>query len=104
MMINGYMVNDSGLGYPSYVDPLTLIEPAAPKFRLTNQQAAESCGEDERGHPAKVAGKEVSGLAAHMAYKQDGFYVAAAACYIKKQFDAAGGAAPAAVAVASESK
>jgi hypothetical protein len=95
MMVDGYMVNDSGLGYPSYVDPLTLIEPAAPKFRLNNfnQPAAGTCGEEERGHHAKVAGKEVTGLAAHMAYKQDGYYVAAAACYIKKQYQAAGGAA-----------
>jgi len=50
------------------------------------------CGEDERGHQAKGG---ASGMAAHMAYNQDGYYTAAASCYIAKKFKEMGGAAPA---------
>jgi hypothetical protein len=48
------------------------------------------CGEDERGHLIKGGG---TGMAAHMAYRSDGYYVAAASCYIAKKFKEAGGAA-----------
>lgn len=50
--------------------------------------ATNGCGEDEKGHSA--GGK--TGMAAHMAYNQDGYYTAAASCYIAKQFKAAGAA------------
>jgi hypothetical protein len=48
------------------------------------------CGDDERGHVIKGGG---SGMAAHMAYNQDQYYVTAASCYIVKKFKEAGGAA-----------
>jgi hypothetical protein len=46
------------------------------------------CGDDERGHLIKSGG---TGMAAHMAYNQDGYYVTAASCYIVKKFKEAGG-------------
>jgi hypothetical protein len=51
------------------------------------------CGDDERGHQIKSGG---TGMAAHMAYRSDGYYVEAASCYITKKFKAAGGGAAAA--------
>ncbi|KAF2434111.1 alpha/beta-hydrolase [Tothia fuscella] len=55
--------------------------------------AGSGCGADERGHAIKGGG---SGMAAHMAYNQDGYYTEAASCYITKQFKSMGGGAGAA--------
>jgi hypothetical protein len=61
-----------------------------PEINIFSQDAvaAGTCGDDERGHASKGG----SGMAAHMAYKQDRYYVEAAACYIAKMFKGAGGA------------
>jgi hypothetical protein len=48
------------------------------------------CGDDERGHLIKSGG---TGMAAHMAYKSDRYYVMAASCYIAKKYKEAAGAA-----------
>lgn len=87
-------VKDFGMGYPAYVEPRPLSEQESLRVNQFNKQAAATCGEDERGHKAG----STTGLAAHMAYKSDGYYVAAASCYIAKMFKAASGAAPAAAA------
>ncbi|KAE9967623.1 hypothetical protein BLS_006268 [Venturia inaequalis] len=83
-------VKDFGLGYPAYVEPRPLSEQESLRVNRFNKQAAATCGEDERGHKAG----SMTGLAAHMAYKSDGYYVAAASCYIAKMFKAAGGSGP----------
>jgi hypothetical protein len=51
--------------------------------------AGNGCGDDERGHVIKGGG---TGMAAHMAYNQDGYYVTAASCYITKKFKEMSGA------------
>lgn len=83
-------VKEFGMEYPAYVEPTPLSEQESLRVNQFNKQTAATCGEDERGHKAGSA----TGLAAHMAYKSDGYYVAAASCYITKMYKAAGGAAP----------
>lgn len=84
-----------GMGYPSYVEPTPLSEQESLRVNQLNTQTAANCGDDERGHKAMKGNTVLEGLKAHMAYNQDGYYVAAASCYIAKMFKSAGGAAPA---------
>jgi hypothetical protein len=58
--------------------------------RSGGSSGAGTCGDDERGHQIASGG---TGMAAHMAYNRDGYYVEAASCYITKKFKAASGAA-----------
>ena len=59
-------------------------------FAQDNAFAGDNgCGSDEKGHAIKGGG---TGMAAHMAYNRDGYYVNAAACFIAKNFRSAGGA------------
>jgi hypothetical protein len=43
--------------------------------------AGNGCGEIERGHSTGA-----TGLAAHIAYASNGYYITAASCFIKKRF------------------
>ena len=43
--------------------------------------AGNGCGEVERGHSTGA-----TGLAAHIAYASNGYYITAASCFIKKKF------------------
>ncbi|QDS75843.1 hypothetical protein FKW77_001321 [Venturia effusa] len=80
---------NQGTMYPSFAAPPPLNESEVLELKRLNKQAAATCGEDERGHVSKGGG----GMAAHMAYNIDGYYVAAASCYIAKQYKASSGAA-----------
>jgi hypothetical protein len=44
--------------------------------------AGNGCGEIERGHSTGA-----TGLAAHIAYASNGYYITAASCFIKKKFN-----------------
>jgi hypothetical protein len=43
--------------------------------------AGNGCGDVERGHSTGA-----TGLAAHIAYASNGYYITAASCFIKKKF------------------
>jgi hypothetical protein len=87
--IKGRSINNRGLAYPSVAAPPPLNEFEALEIKDFNQEAG-TCGEDERGHVIKGGG---TGMTAHMAYNQDGYYVTAASCYIAKMYKAAAGGA-----------
>jgi hypothetical protein len=85
---SGFMVNDDLDVNPAHTFSLLSEFPRLEKRQRPKGSVGKGitgnngCGDVERGHSTGS-----SGLAAHMSYASNGFYINAASCFIKKKLE-----------------